>query len=367
MDGFIKKRISKAQSIVDFNYNMRKNKNPRKSMFQILSPSNNSRNLINQTPKDIYNANNNINSILSKNLESIYNENKNDELNQDSPLFENVDSLIKKNKNSNRHLYKKFISIKNNGNNIKHSNKELNKNSKKKFQSGEIIHLKRQTKNDTVINNSNKNTLDIAKKLDFISYNNQESFHKIEYMTPNNRSAKNQRRILGIKKSNFSMLSNFQFDKKPQISKAKAFLAKRHNSLVFHPIHNEKAKLKSCFNNDKLKKPLLNKKSVKGILNKKRWSVDSNNSSKKRGSKSIPKLKKRRNSLFVDSPKKNMIIPTLSQINRTINKTLYLDSLMNKKRYVESYLFNLTNNVNSSQNNENILSMAIGQVSQNNI
>ena len=119
------------------------------------------------------------------------------------------------------------------------------------------------------------------------------------------------------------MLSNFHYDKKPQISKAKAFLAKRHNSLVFHPIHNEKAKLKSCFNNDKLKKPLLNRKSVKGILNKKRWSVDSNNSSKKRGSKSIPKLKKRRNSLFVDSPKKNMIIPTLNQINRNINKTFF--------------------------------------------
>ena len=56
-----------------------------------------------------------------------------------------------------------------------------------------------------------------------------------------------------------------------------------------------------------------------------------------------------------------------TKVARTINKTLYLDSLMNKNRYVESYLFNLTNNVNSNQNNENILSMAIGQVSQNNI
>ena len=51
---------------------------------------------------------------------------------------------------------------------------------------------------------------------------------------------------------------------------------------------------------------------------------------------------------------------------RTINKKLYLDSLMNKKRYIESYLFNLTNNVNNNQNNENILSMAINQLSQNN-
>ena len=46
---------------------------------------------------------------------------------------------------------------------------------------------------------------------------------------------------------------------------------------------------------------------------------------------------------------------------RTINKNIYLDSLMNKKRYVESYLFNMTSRVNN-QNNENILSMAIGQI-----
>ena len=46
---------------------------------------------------------------------------------------------------------------------------------------------------------------------------------------------------------------------------------------------------------------------------------------------------------------------------RTINKSIYLDSLMNKKRYVESYLFNMTSKVNN-QNNENILSMAIGQI-----
>ena len=46
---------------------------------------------------------------------------------------------------------------------------------------------------------------------------------------------------------------------------------------------------------------------------------------------------------------------------RTINKNIYLDSLMNKKRYVESYLVNVTSRVNN-QNNDNILSMAIGQI-----
>ena len=46
---------------------------------------------------------------------------------------------------------------------------------------------------------------------------------------------------------------------------------------------------------------------------------------------------------------------------RTISKNIYLDSLMGKKRYVESFLFNSSNKVNN-QNNDNILSMALGQL-----
>jgi hypothetical protein len=46
---------------------------------------------------------------------------------------------------------------------------------------------------------------------------------------------------------------------------------------------------------------------------------------------------------------------------RTINKNVYLESLVNKKRYVESYLFNMTSRVNN-QNNDNILSMALAQI-----
>ena len=50
-----------------------------------------------------------------------------------------------------------------------------------------------------------------------------------------------------------------------------------------------------------------------------------------------------------------------TKVARTINKNIYLESLLNKKRYVESYLFNITNKVNTNQNNENILSMALKQ------
>ena len=50
-----------------------------------------------------------------------------------------------------------------------------------------------------------------------------------------------------------------------------------------------------------------------------------------------------------------------TKVARTVNKNIYLESLMNKKRYIESYLFNLTNKINTNQNNENILSMALKQ------
>jgi hypothetical protein len=68
------------------------------------------------------------------------------------------------------------------------------------------------------------------------------------------------------------------------------------------------------------------------------------------------------NELYEMAKKYDLKIAT--KVARTINKNLYLDSLMNKKRYVESYLFNMTSKVNN-QNNDNILSMAIGQIANN--
>ena len=65
------------------------------------------------------------------------------------------------------------------------------------------------------------------------------------------------------------------------------------------------------------------------------------------------------NQLYEMAKKYDLKIST--KVARTINKNIYLDTLMNKKRYVESYLFNLTSKVNN-QNNENILSMALGQL-----
>ena len=65
------------------------------------------------------------------------------------------------------------------------------------------------------------------------------------------------------------------------------------------------------------------------------------------------------NEIYEMAKKYNLKMETKAA--RTINKNIYLDSLMNKKRYVESYLFNVTSKVNN-QNNDNILSMALGQI-----
>ena len=57
----------------------------------------------------------------------------------------------------------------------------------------------------------------------------------------------------------------------------------------------------------------------------------SNNS--KSSSQSNSKINAPRRSVFVDSPKKNMIIPTLKQINNDITKT-FLDSRIEKVKKV---------------------------------
>ena len=107
IDGNITHKIS--QPMVDFKYNTQKNKGSRKSMFQIFSP----KKIINNNPKDIYNASNKINSIISKNLKSIIHENKN-EITKDKPLLDNVNCLIKKNSMSNKYLYNQIMNFRNN-------------------------------------------------------------------------------------------------------------------------------------------------------------------------------------------------------------------------------------------------------------
>ena len=140
----------RTQPMVDFNYNDQNVNRPKKSMFQMFTPKN-SKNSLNNNPKDLFNANNKINSILSKKLKSIYKESKND-LSNDNPLFDNVNSLIKKSKDSNKFLYNKFLNISNN------NNQRLSP-IKNKFQKTAIIRPKSQLKGNTIIRKSIKKLL----------------------------------------------------------------------------------------------------------------------------------------------------------------------------------------------------------------
>ena len=151
-----------SQPMVDFKYDYQKNRNPRKSMFQIFSPKKSSKKVMNNNPKELYKASNKINSILSKNLRSIYNENKND-INQDNPLFENVNCLIQKNTTSNKYLYNQMTNFKNNLNQKYHrkesnSNTFISNNSEKDFRDSTIIRKMEKLKKNNLFRTSIKNT-----------------------------------------------------------------------------------------------------------------------------------------------------------------------------------------------------------------
>ena len=104
-----------SNPMVDFNYSKPTGKNPQKSMFQMLSPKKNPKNIINNNPKEMFHASNHINSILSKNLTSIYHEHK-DDIPKDNPLFENVNCLIQKNNDTNKMIYNQMLNLQNNEN-----------------------------------------------------------------------------------------------------------------------------------------------------------------------------------------------------------------------------------------------------------
>ncbi len=112
MEDFLESVVQeKDQPMVDFNYNNQKANGARKSIFQIFTPKN-SKNVMNNNPKDLFNANNKINSILSKNLKSIFKENK-DDLPKNTHVFKDLNCLIKKSMDSNKYLYNQFLNLKN--------------------------------------------------------------------------------------------------------------------------------------------------------------------------------------------------------------------------------------------------------------
>ena len=378
-----------SQNMVNFNYNAKKNRNARKSMFQIFSPKLNSQNLFNHNPKEIFNANNNINSILSKNLKSIFDENQN-EINNDVPLFENVNCLIQRNKQSNRFLYNKYLN-----NKSKKYKKKESISLKKKFQNSAVIQSKNQIKSDTIlkksVRNSLKNTVSFSEKsLDFSpkdipntkrvnKLNSLSPKNKAECRTPNSKRSKQKKDYFDTNKRNSSMFNNFKFNlKKPQVNYETEFLKKKNNEYakLFKeqgndlPVKRHYSGNINPFNKVKkqTKKSSFNMGTKFGNFNKKNHSSRKgfSYSGFKLGPKSNLNVKSSRGSLFLSSHKNQMKIPTLRQINSAITKTFIPSRIGEVKKQIDEFNNNevteIINNLPHQKEDKNKLSSRLTKI-----
>ena len=350
---------NKAQPMVDFNCNNQRLRNPRKSMFQIFSPKKNPNNSLNNNPKDMFNANNALNLILSRNLKTIYDENKSD-ISRDTPLYENVNCLIKNNKKNNQNNYKKFLNTKkmsyNLPNNFYNNLKALN--IKKKFHHSEIIHSKSKLMNDLSGRNSVKKTLNIGKKVNFLELHHQrekerekekEKEKKYSSRIEKDDSQKKKPILLNAKKRYSSPSNKNKLNLKKSQIKFSSAIYQADNE---YTINNEgqrgsnpnitkitqcgRKPRKSCYNNKDMKKTFFSLKYKNLNLNKRRSSSNSNF----KMSIKIKDKNNKRNSIFEDPPEKNLQIPTLKQINNALNKT-FIGSRLD---LVQEELKNLENN-----------------------
>ena len=350
---------NKAQPMVDFNCNNQRLRNPRKSMFQIFSPKKNPNNSLNNNPKDMFNANNALNLILSRNLKTIYDENKSD-ISRDTPLYENVNCLIKNNKKNNQNNYKKFLNTKKMSYNLPNNfyNQLKAYNIKKEFHHSEIIHSKSKLMNDLSGRNSVKKTLNIGKKVNFLELHHQrekerekekEKEKKYSSRIEKDDSQKKKPILLNAKKRYSSPSNKNKLNlKKSQIHFSSAIYQADNE----YTINNEgqrgsnpnitkitqcgRKPRKSCYNNKDMKKTFLSLKYKNLNLNKRRSSSNSNF----KMSIKIKDKNNKRNSIFEDPPEKNLQIPTLKQINNSLNKT-FIGSRLD---LVQEELKNLENN-----------------------
>ena len=324
--------------MVDFNYNNQNPNGKRKSIFQIFTPKN-SKNFINNNPKDLFNANNKTNSILSKNLKSIFKENK-DDLPKNTHIFNDLNFLIKKSMDSNRNLYNQFLNLKNTSYNYNINEHELDSH-KSNFQKTAIVNPKSNLKGNTILRKSIKKTVDVGKKVTFLEDKNKnkkenEYIDKRECRTPSNRSSKMRPILFNSKKRNSSSINNIKFNlNKPKMNHDSDSLKHKNNEFnnffKFNEL-NAKKRRSSGFSNQfksKRKSSFLNKE--KKIFNP--LNIGNNINDKRRSSnlKNIYKLNSKikfsRYSFNDNSPERNMKIPTLKQINNAITKTFIGDRI----------------------------------------
>ena len=366
-DIYLKNYTTKAHPMVDFNYKIKDSKTPRRrSIFQILSPKKNSKNLMmHNNPKEIFNANNKINSILSKNLKSIYNENKNN-ISSDNPLYKSVNCLIKKNHNSNKFLYSPMFNFKNyNTIHKRFNHKEtdysyVNTISEKEFQSGESTSKNKMLKPSALSVSPVKNANKLRKQLDNspICKQNKKSDYKFPFKNKGIKSSKNMKTetLNNLNKRN-SWMGNFKFGLKKNIQlfgteatvgnnndeirklvKENSDKNKKRASNFFRPDFHSGYN-SSISNNKEIKSIPIAKKIISPSLSQKRFSLKTNNSNMKINSNLSTNSKGARHSLFINSPNKNMKMLTLKEISNTVTKSY----IKNKMKFIKKELEDFEN------------------------
>ena len=338
--------------MVDFNYDIPKKTNRRRSVFEMFSPKIKRKKDYNDNPKELFQANKKINSILFKNLKTIYDENKND-IAKDTPIFDNVNCLIQKNTDNNKILYKQILNNRNHDNdNNKFFRKEsyntfISNISENDFRDTEIIHNIDKLKNNNLFRTSIKNK-DLFKK----HLNNYHTKNTVLLFGSNHtdtRISTNKKEKKVLAKRNSSLLNNFKYNKrgssfsrneeelnklKDKIIKGKSIVTKSRYSKLFTPknqnrindIKTPKNKnKKSLFGSRNNGMPKIVKKrySLKMVENN-RFNLDSN-------------LKETRHSVFLNKTPRNMQIPTLNQIHHAMAKTLIQSKIESTRKQLDEH------------------------------
>ena len=364
-----------SKPMVDFTYFMQKNKGTHRKSIQIFTPKAHHKNEINNNPQEMFNASNNINLILSKNLVSIYKENKeNKQEITHTPLYKNVNCLLKKNNDSNIYLYNQLINYQNNNNINSGLNNNnilfINNNNKKKslFSNNSDKGMRRSkflTNSDSLYRSSIKISEELTRQF-------EGSKIKSNYKTDSQRSGTKLHKYLkdldleqinekskgldinqknGMKNNKKNYGTNVEFSNNDnelkKMLKENIDEHKRHNSHFIGPnlnfnFNNQKLNNKNTRENKSLFFNATNKNNnLNQNINSRRLSFKPNfnqfNNSFKINTNFNAKEKTPRHSIFAFSPKKKMKISEIKQTNNPMTHTIIASQLESIKKELENF------------------------------
>ena len=370
----------KSQLIVDLNYNLQKKKGSRKTMFQLISSKLNSKQALNNNPKDIFNASNKINSILSKNLKSIYKENK-DEKTKDFPLYKNVNYLINKNNNTNRYLYNQIINYNNNSSMTNFGIKFDNENN---AFSKEILRLNNFNRNDSLFKTSINTSTNIRNQLNYSPiHRNDDKYSSQKYgsgIFKNIKIMKNKENKINKRTKSSKFINNNYINRKsaqnygfePLFGKDKPKISKIFSNSLITNKRNHSSKFRFNFHTsnsiDKNTSKVLtkNKTNTSSINNNNNNSIMNNQAGKRISAKifqnrnlklkrhSITKIKSNRHSALNKTSKKKLPNQNTGKLNSAITKS-YIESKMEtvRKELDDFEKDEITEMINKQKKNKN--------------